>query len=247
MRVYRRIVLLIITICIIPTSLFALTAEEIMRKADNLQTFATAESAGEFQIKDRFGVKVSTFTAWSRGKEDSLIEFTSIAERGQKILRTKDSLYLYYPDAEELIRMQGSALRQGMLGSDVSYEDMTGGKDRLSDYDVTLAKDETIDGRPCYVLHLSALTRSVPYPKETVWIDKENFLVMRGEYSTKSGRLLKEMETLETGVFDGIPVATKTRISDMMKSDSETLIIISDLKVNIPLDERIFSLEELSW
>ena len=84
---------------LIPVNLSALTGEEIVRKADELQTFDTATAIGEMRIKDRFGIKVSTFNSWSRGADDSLIEFTSTAERGQKVLRTSDELYLYYPDA----------------------------------------------------------------------------------------------------------------------------------------------------
>lgn len=228
-------------------SLFALTPEEIMREADAQQTFETSVSSGEFRITDRFGVKVTTFNAWSRGADESLIEFTSIAERGQKILRTRDSLYLYYPDAEELIRMQGSALRQSMLGSDISYEDMTGNKDHISHYEVVMEGEDVVNGRPCYVLHLSALTRTVPYPQERVWIDKESYIIWRGEYSTKSGRLLKEIEVLETRMIDGREIAVKTRISDKMKKDSETLMILTELHINVPIDERLFSIDELSW
>ena len=234
-------------ILLLPATAFAISGEEIVRKADAAATYETAEMTGEMRVTDRFGTKTSTFNSWSRGENESLIEFTSRAERGQKVLRTENEIYLYYPDAEELIRMQGSALRQGMLGSDISYEDMTGGKDRASQYRIDISGSENVLGRDCWILTLEAKTRSVPYPKETVWIDKQDYIVMKGEYFTKSGRLLKEMEVLELGVLDGITVALETRISDKMKRDSDTVLIVKDLKVDVPLDEDIFSLEELSW
>ncbi len=243
----KTITIMILLSLIIPVSVIALTGEEIIRKADDMQTFETSEASGEMRIKDRFGVKVSTFNSWSRGAEESLIEFTSRAERGQKILRTEDELYLYFPDAEELIRMQGSMLRQSMLGSDVSYEDMTGGKDRVSQYDVELLGDESINGHDCYVVMMIANVRTVPYPKEKVWIDKESFIGWKAEYYTKSGRLLKEIEILKTEDFDGRLVATETRISDKMKTDTETIMILHDLEIDITLDDELFSLEELSW
>lgn len=232
---------------LIPASLSALTGEEIVRKADDMQTYRTSEASGEMRIKDRFGTKVSTFNSWSRGADESLIEFTSRAERGQKVLRTEDELYLYYPDAEEVIRMQGSMLRQSLLGSDVSYEDMTGGKDRISQYDVELIGEESVKGRDCYVVMMVAKVRTVPYPKEKVWIDKETFIGWKAEYYTKSDRLLKEIEILKTEEFNGRLVATETRISDKMKTDTETVMILSDLKIDIPLDDNLFSLDGLSW
>ncbi len=241
------IVLIILLTLVVVGSVFALTGEEIVRKADDMQIFDTSEATGEMRIKDRFGIKVSTFNSWSRGADESLIEFTSRAERGQKVLRTEDELYLYFPDAEEIIRMQGAMLRQSMLGSDVSYEDMTGGKDRVSQYDVELLGEETVSGHECYVLMMVANVRTVPYPKEKVWIDKETFLGWKAEYYTKSGRLLKEIEILKAKEFDGRLIATETRISDKMKTDTETIMILEDLKIDIPLEDDLFSLEELSW
>ena len=241
------ITVIILLSLLIPVTAFTLTGEEIVRKADDMQTFETSKASGEFRIKDRFGVKVSTFNSWSRGAEESLIEFTSKSERGQKVLRTRDELYLFYPDAEELIRMQGAMLRQSMLGSDISYEDMTGGKDRVSQYNVKLEGEENINGNDCYVLMMTAKVRTVPYPKEKLWIDKDTFLVWKAEYYTKSNRLLKEMITLKTREIDGRMIAVETRIVDKIKTDTETLMVINDLHINVPIDDKMFSLEELSW
>jgi len=228
-------------------SLAAMTAEEIVKAMDAAGTFSTAYSEGEIVTTDRFGIKISTFKAWSRGAYDSLIEFTSVAERGQKILRTQGELYLFYPDAEELIRLQGSALRQSMLGSDISYEDMTGEKDTLSQYTVRLLGQETIGERLCHVLEMSAKTRTVAYPKQKVWVDTKTYVIWKGEYSTQTGRLLKEMTVLKTMESAGKTFPAVTRISDKMKRDSQTEMRIIRMDVDIPLDPKIFTLQNLTW
>lgn len=232
---------------LVMTSLAAVTAQQIVREMDALETFDTSYSEGEIVTTDRFGKKTSTFKAWSRGAYDSLIEFTSIAERGQKVLRTEGELYLFYPDAEELIRLQGAALRQSMLGSDISYEDMTGEKDTLSQYDVQLLRDEVVSGRSCYVLQFDAKTRTVAYPRQVVWVDKETFMVWKGEFSTKAGRLLKEMEVLDIMDVDGRTLPKVTRISDKMKRDSATEMRLTKLDIDIGLDPAIFTLQNLTW
>jgi phosphate acetyltransferase len=132
---YKKLPFLSMLLLLLPSLLFALTADEIIGEMDRLSTFETTYLTGSIQTTDRFGTKTSRFNSWSQGKKDSLIEFTSAAERGQKILRTEGSLYLFYPDAEQLIRMQGAALRQSMLGSDISYEDMTEEKTTLDNYE----------------------------------------------------------------------------------------------------------------
>jgi outer membrane lipoprotein-sorting protein len=237
--------LLLILLIMFPVS--AMTAEEIVQAMDDLETFEQSYSEGKIITTDRFGEKKSTFRAWSQGAHDSLIEFTSVAERGQKILRTSGQLYLFYPDAEELIRLQGAALRQGMLGSDISYEDMTGERDTLSDYTAELLSTEEVQGRTCHVIKLTAKTRTVAYPIQKLWVDTETYMVWKGEFSTQSGRLLKEMEVLETMEVNGRTLAQITRISDKMKRDSATEMHIDLLDLSVDLDPTIFTLQNLTW
>ncbi len=42
-------------------------------------------------------------------------------------------------------------------------------------------------------------------------------------------------------------IPTESRIVDAMKQDSQTLLIIDEIEVDIQLDESLFSLQELSW
>lgn len=242
-----KLITTVLMLAIAMATISAVTAEQIVREMDALETFGTSYSEGEIVTTDRFGKKTSTFKAWSRGAYDSLIEFTSVAERGQKVLRTEGELYLFYPDAEELIRLQGAALRQSMLGSDISYEDMTGEKDTLAQYDVKLLRNEVFNGRSCHVLQFDAKTRTVAYPRQVVWVDTETYMVWRGEFSTQSGRLLKEMEVLETMEADGRTLPGVTRISDKMKRDSATEMRLVKLDIDISLDPAIFTLQNLTW
>src|SRR5690554_3383520 len=128
-------------------SLFSLTSDEIVQKVDAIETFEHTYAEGTIISQDRFGQKKSTFKSWSEGEYNSLIEFTSAAEKGQKILRTKNDLYLFYPDAETIIRLHGSALRQTVLGSDISYEDLSSISDTLNNYTTELLKEEVIEQR----------------------------------------------------------------------------------------------------
>jgi outer membrane lipoprotein-sorting protein len=235
---------------IVATTLSAqsrLTAEEIVRRLEDNRTYDTSRAEMTMIIDDRFGTRESTMIAWSRGSEEALIEFTSAAERGQKVLRTENEIYLYYPDAAELIRLQGSALRESMLGSDVSYEDLTGGKTLLETYDVELVGQETIDGFDAYKIEMEATSRNVAYPKQTVWVDTELFVARRSEQYALSGRLLKTIVARQIEEIDGYPVPIETVISDALKRNSSTTVIIDSLEIGVRVSDDRFSLEELSW
>lgn len=223
------------------------SAEEIIRRLEEHRTYDTSRAEMTMTISDRFGERESTMTAYSRGAEEALIEFTSPGERGQKVLRTEDEIYLYYPDAAELVRLQGAALRESMLGSDVSYEDLTGGKTLLDTYEVSLEGEEEIDGHATYRVDLEARGRNVPYPRQTLWVDAELFVARRTEQYALSGRHLKTVSASQIEMIDGIPVPREQVISDELKRNSSTTVRIDSLEIGVSLDDSIFSLEELSW
>ncbi|RKX77828.1 MAG: outer membrane lipoprotein-sorting protein [Spirochaetes bacterium] len=227
--------------------LMGITPEEILERMLENQVHDTARIEGKMIIQDRFGKKTVTFVSWSRGEDNALIEFTSKYEAGQKILRNEDELYLYFPDAEEVIRLQGAALRQSVLGSDFSYEDMTGEKDLLDSYKVTLLGSEEVDGHDCYKLQLEAVSRNVPYPREILWVDKELFIYRKVHKFSLSGRLLKEMRITRFTRQNGKVIPVELLMEDKMKKNSSTEFIIQKIEIGIPIPEEKFSLRELTW
>ncbi len=239
--------IIIILLISVSASLYAETAEDIIKIMDEKQTFETLESTGSIISRDRFGTKQSDFTSISRGKSEFLIEFTSLEERGQKILRTPDELYLFYPDSEEIIRLQGAALRQSMLGSDISYEDMTEGTDTLSRYDVKLNGDEDVEGAGCYVIEMTAKKKNVPYPRQVVWVDKNIYIPRKTDYYSRSGKLLKTMELKDYKKDGEKIILTSMIISDKLKKNSTTELNISSYRINPPVHPATFTLEELTW
>ena len=190
----KAIVFMLFVVLVTLSPLGAITAEQIISALDANTHFKSSHSMGSITTVDRFGEKTSTFEAWSKGEHTSLIEFTSRAERGQKILRTGSNLYLYYPEADQLIRLQGAALRQSVLGSDLSYEDMTKEGATLSSYRATLLGEEAVNSTPCWIVKLEAKSRSSAYPVQTIWVDQAHFVVHKARYAPPRGAL-KEMES----------------------------------------------------
>jgi outer membrane lipoprotein-sorting protein len=225
----------------------AITAEEIVRNVEGNEINEAERIDGSMIISDRFGSRVKTFISYAAGADKMLLEFTNPEERGQKILRLEDEIYLYFPEAEEVIHLQGSALKESVMGSDFSYEDMTGEGDLLDQYEVTLLGEQTIDGRKHYHLELEAKKRGLAYPKQEAWIDAEYWVMTRANAYSLSGRLLKKMELGDIRVIAGKYVPHYIIMRDAMKKKSSTEMRIEriDLQADLPAD--IFSLEELTW
>jgi outer membrane lipoprotein-sorting protein len=238
---------IMVLLMLLPVFASAQSAEQIIDRMEANQTFNTAIFEGEMVISDRFGDRKSTFKVYAQGSDYTLIEFTSREETGQKVLRTKNELYLYYPDAAEIIRMQGAALRESMLGSDVSYEDMTGGKKLRDAYGLTLLGEETVQGRECFKIEMTAKVRDVAYPRQIVWVDKELYVLRQSHQFALSGRLIKETEILEVARTAGKVFPVHYRITDRMRRSSGTEFRMTSTRINVSLPRNIFSLESLSW
>ena len=225
----------------------AQTAEDIVARLQANQVFRTSRIQGVMTVTDRFGTKETRFISYGRGDAEALIEFTSTEEKGQKILRTKDEIYLFYPDAEEVIRLQGAAFRDAVLGSDMSYEDLTGGKTLLETYRVSLEATEAVDGAECYRIRMEAKARNVAYPVQVMWVDPKLWAARRMQQFSLAGRLLKEISLGNFQAVAGRTVATRMVLEDKLKKNSRTVFVVEKIDVDIPLDPKLFSLEHLSW
>ena len=223
------------------------SAVEIVRRMQSNQVYETSRVRARMTVTDRFGTKVTTFNSYSRGTDDALIEFTSAEEKGQKILRTRDEIYIFYPGAEELIRLQGAAFRDAVLGSDMSYEDLTGGKSILELYEVSLEGRETVDGADCWRIAMTAKGRNVAYPRQVIWVDPELGSPRRMQQFSLSNRLLKESRLSGFRQVAGRVVPMRVVLEDKLKKGSSTEFIVEDIAIGLPLDPALFSLEKLTW
>ena len=223
------------------------SAEDIVRRMEDNQRFRTQEAEGTLIITDRFGSRTKTFRSYAEGRERMLLAFTNPEEKGQKILRLQDEIYLYFPDAEEVVRLQGAALKESVMGSDFSYEDLTGEKSVLDLYDVRLLGAERLDGREQHLLELKAKGRGVAYPLQKLWVDAAQLVPRRAEYYALSGRLLKILEVVEVRQVAGRSVMSRAIMKDAMKKNSSTEFRVGRVKIDEALPRNIFSLEALSW
>ena len=241
----RRNLILLTCLTAMSVGAFAQSAEEVIQKMDELQTFNTMYNEGTMITEDRFGEKKSTYKAWSKGSTDFLIEFTNVEERGQKILRVDDELYLFYPDAEDIIPMHGAALKQSMFG-DISYEDITEGRNTLDKYDVEMIGSEMVDGEDCWVIEMIATSKDVPYPKQIVKVGKADYVLREAEYYARSGRILKIVDVTSIEIFnDGRVMVTGMVLEDQLRRGSSTSMTIEKIEVDPRLDDSLFSLRSL--
>jgi len=239
----KKIIILLLLTSLL-ASAGAITGSEIIEKSDQLQSFDTQKSSGTMISHDRFGDITSSFISWSRGDREFLLEFTNAEEAGQKVLRVNDTMYLYDPDAEETIRLSGSALKDSLFG-DISYEDVSEGNDTLDTYNAELIGEELKKGKQCYKVELTAKKRNAPYYRQLLWVDKSTYVLVFGEYYSKRDVLLKNIEVLGVKEVGDKFVLSHLILRDLIKGDSHTEMKLDDIELNPLLEDRLFTEEAL--
>lgn len=221
----------------------------ILQKIDENMVFSTAYSEIQMDIHVKNRLITKKMVAYSQGNEKSFIEFLSPArDKGTKMLKMEDIIKIYYPTAERVMRLSGHMLRQSMMGSDFSYEDMTERSTKmLEEYTAVLAGEEDIDGRPCYVLEMTSKLEKQTYYKRKTWVDKERFVVLKEELYARSGKLLKVLTAGDIEYFaDQKRYYPKTvTMEDKLRDGSKTEMVITKIDFNVDIDESVFSERQL--
>jgi len=180
---------------------------------------------------------------WVIGIDLAFTEYLSPPrEKGTKMLKLGDKLWTYSPQTDRVIQISGHMLRQSVMGSDMSYNDMMEDRPLIELYEASLEGSVEIDGRSHWIMLLEAKVKGLSYPKRRAWIDKEYLLPTKEELYAKSGKLLK------TSTMDGIKKVqgrwfpSRFIYKDELKRNSKgTEWIIDEIAFDIDIPESRFS------
>ncbi len=234
------ILLIMMIFCI---QLYAADVNSIIEKYDYNSTFESSVAQSTIIVKDSLGTSTQKVMAYSRKNGDTLIEIIEGPDQGQKVLRLDSSIFLYYPDANQIIRLQGSALKDSFMGSDFSYEDLSGDNSIINNYDATLVSED----EKTYTIQLEAKSRKQPYQKQVLTIDKETFVATKATLMSASGKELRKMESSDIRKVGNRYIAFRVEMYDLLKKQGSTTMIIDSLNIDERLDPELFTTDNLSW
>ncbi len=193
-------------------------------------------------IHGRRGSRSIESKSWIQGDEKSFTEYLAPPrEAGTKMLKLEDQLWTYSPSTDRTIRISGHMLRQSVMGSDLSYEDLMEDRKLTNIYEAKVIGEEEYDGRPCWVLELTAKEEDVAYHSRKVWVDKERFVSLKEDRFAKGGKLLKRTEVKDVQRLEGRWVPKKIVFKDMLKTGEGTEFILEDVQFNAVIPDYIFT------
>ena len=224
-----------------------LTVQEIITAMDDNLNAKSRVMTSKMIVHGRRSSRTIESKNWVIGINQAFTEYLSPPrEAGTKMLKLEDKLWTYSPQTDRVIQISGHMLRQSVMGSDMSYNDMMEDRPLLELYEAILEGSVIIDGRDHWIMLLKAKVKGLSYPQRRSWIDKEYLLPMKEELYAKSGKLLK------TATMDGIKkiqgrwFPSRYLFKDELKRNSKgTEWHIDDIQFDVNIPDQRFSKSNL--
>lgn len=232
------------------TIIFSLTGfaqfpsgSDILKEIDNNLVLDKAISFTTMIIHGRSGTRSIKSKNWIEGKDKAFVEYVDPPrDKGKKMLKLREQVWLYFPEpTDRIITISGHLLKQSVMGSDLSYEDITENR-KLSDmYNAKVIGSEKINDRNCYVVLLTGKLENITYYSRKLWVDQERWLPLKEERYAKSGKPLKRSELLEVFRVEKRWYPKRILYHDLMQNGEGTEYIIDSVILHVDIDESQFT------
>lgn len=221
---------------------FAQDAKTILDKVDKNMSSKNRITESSMTIHGKRNSRTLTSKTWSEGTKKSFSEYLSpAADKGTKMLKLEGQLWIYSPSTDRIIQISGHLLRQSVMGSDLSYEDMMDDRKLTDLYNAKVLNEEKLGDRNTFLLQLTAKVEDVAYFSQKIWVDSERFIPLKQELYAKSGQLLKRTELKDVKQIEGRWFPTTIIYKDMLKQGNGTEFKMTSVQFDQKIPEYIFS------
>ena len=166
-----------------------ITAQKILQMADEVRSPQKdyKVTARIISQKPNKKDKVAVYEILMRGKDKTIIKtLKPDMDRGTSLLMLRYDLWVFLQNISKPLRI---SLQQRLFGEaangDIARANFSG------DYNPELKGIEEIKGREFYLLDLTAKNEKVTYHRVKLWVMKETYYPLKGEFYAVSGKLLK--------------------------------------------------------
>ncbi|MBE0663803.1 MAG: outer membrane lipoprotein-sorting protein [Bacteroidales bacterium] len=226
----------------ITLGLCAQDADKILEKVDQNLSSENRIVESSMTIHGRRSSRTITSRTYSVGEKQAFTEYLSPPrEQGTKMLKLENQLWIYSPSTDRTIQISGHMLKQSVMGSDLSYEDMMDDRKLTDIYNAVITGEEIIEDRHTLVLELTAKVSDAAYHSQKVWVDSERYVPLLQEMFAKSGQLLKRTELKDVQKIEGRWFPTTMIFKDMLKEGEGTAFKITNIRFNQEIPEYIFT------
>ena len=219
---------------------------DLLNQVDNSGRGESSHSVIEIQVKTRRYERSMKMEAWSKGAEHSLIRIVEPAkDRGLSTLKVKKKLWNYLPNTDRTMRVPSAMMSGAWMGSHFTNDDVVRETRFSDDYTFALAPGSEPPGGKTLTI------RCTPKPKTPVvwgYVDvlvRADGVPIEVRFFSEKGVKIRSFAYSEIKDIGGELVPMKMVVTPHDKPGESTTLIFHSLKINLNLDDRLFSLQSL--
>lgn len=218
------------------------SGKSIMDKVDDNMSSKNRIITSKMEIESPRGTRTMEAKTWGEGNKKAFTEYLAPArEKGTKMLKLENQLWIFSPSTDRVIQISGHMLRQSVMGSDMSYEDMMDDSPLLERYKAEVTGEEKIDGRKCWVVTLTAIKAEVNYFTQKMWIDQERYIPLKSDSFSKNGKLLKRITFSDVLKIQNRWFPKSMIYKDMLKEGTGTKLTIENIQFDVTIPVSVFN------
>jgi outer membrane lipoprotein-sorting protein len=112
-------------------------------------------------------------------------------------------------------------------------------------YNAHISGSESINEQDCWILELTAKNKTESYPTRKLWIDKRTGDCLSYELYALSGVKLKEYNIIRIENIGNKRFPTEFEIRDLLRRNSKTTFKMTNVVLDKPIPDSVFSLRNL--
>lgn len=247
MYLIKRVAFAISLLGMMSVSVFAQTAEEIVRQAYEKMEGESSRAEITMKIVRPNWDRSVSMKSWSLGEDYSLILITAPArDEGTAFLMRENEIWNWLPDVNRTIKMPPSMMSQSWMGSDFSNNDLVRESSVITDYTYEMLEDDTVDGYDCYVIEMTPKPDApIVWARVVSYISKDEYLNLRAEYYDEDNTLVREMIGSDVKELGGRLLPTNMEMIPVEEEGNKTVITYQDIEFDIDISERFFSIQNM--
>lgn len=227
-----------------PAPVFAQAAEapdwnKILARIDEMGDFENSDFAADITVVSQKPGEDDSVIAARYYRRDKEEKFTMILlkpdiQAGQGYFSAGDDLWFYDPESRKFAY---SSLKDTFQDSDAQNSDFAASS-LAKDYTVTEYSSAKLGSGEVWVATLEGTNKKVAVAKRKMWIRKDNYLILKEEHYSVSGRLMRTIAYPKYQSVEGTFVPASMVIVDNLKVGEKTQITFTNPSVKKQPDSR---------
>jgi outer membrane lipoprotein-sorting protein len=217
------------------------TADDLLKKYDAIMGPENFESISEMTAhRDDDTTRTYKMRILKSGTEKFRLWFQEpAAVRGQEMLRQGENLWVYLPNLKKPTRL---ASRESFQGGDFNNADVL----RVhyqTDYAAEVLPTSAVPD--AWELQLKAKTTDAAYDRIKLWLRRSDFMPVKGEYYSASGKMLRMAEFTDVKSYGGFKRPSKIVMKNMLATKRFSTMTVETLNVKVAPPSARFVLDDL--